>query len=120
MIFHWILESRWVNGITGKQLPLLIQGFRHLTNGERLLLRGLHYPNRRCFHSELIVIQNMFKRVWILARQCYPALEVVAVKCELSLVPARVLSIASRAKANSLHTLWPIRTPRPTCANQDA
>ncbi len=37
-----------------------------------------------------------------------------------SVTAARVLSIASRTHANSLHALWPIRTPCPTCANQDA
>ncbi len=44
----------------------------------------------------------------------------VAAQCERPLVPARILSIASRANANSLHALWPIKAPRPTCTNQDA
>ncbi len=34
--------------------------------------------------------------------------------------PARALLIASRANAKSLHASWPIRTPRPSSANQDA
>ncbi len=32
-------------------------------------------------------------------------------ECKLPLAPARVLSIASRANAKSLHALWPIRVP---------
>ncbi len=36
-------------------------------------------------------------------------------KRKLLLAPVRVLSIAARANA-----LWPIKTPLPTCANQDA
>ncbi len=45
---------------------------------------------------------------------------IVAAECKLSLAPARVLAIASRANAKSLHELWPIRTPTSSCANQDA
>ncbi len=44
----------------------------------------------------------------------------VIAKCNLPLVSALVLSIVSRAKAKSLHAFWPIRTPRPSCANQEA
>ncbi len=39
--------------------------------------------------------------------------------CYRSLL-ARVLSIESHAYVISLNTRWPIRTLRPTCANQDA
>ncbi len=49
--------------------------------------------------------------------------EFVAAKCEhawnRSLL-ARGLSIDCRAHVISLHVRWSIRTPRPTCANQDA
>ncbi len=44
----------------------------------------------------------------------------VAAECKLPLTPLRMLSIASRGNAKSLRELLPIRTPRPTCANQDA
>ncbi len=39
--------------------------------------------------------------------------------CKRSLFPRR-LSIDSRAYVISQHAHWPIRTPRSTCANQDA
>ncbi len=64
-------------------------------------LKTMHLPNNR----RLPVIPS-----------CAP----VATEFKLPLAPARVLSIASRAYVKSLHALWPIRTPRPTCANQDA
>ncbi len=53
---------------------------------------------------------------------CYINFEVyrIAAKRVLQLVPTHVLSITSRANANSLLALWPIRAPCPICANQDA
>ncbi len=42
----------------------------------------------------------------------------VAAAFELPHVPAHVLSIT--LSANSLYVLWPIRTPCPTCTNQNA
>ncbi len=48
------------------------------------------------------------------------AIAIIAAERKLPLAHARVLLIASRANAKSLHVLWPIRTPRPSCANQDA
>ncbi len=53
-------------------------------------------------------------------------LESVAVSCHLSLhacnrsLFASGLSIDSCVYVISQHARWPIRTPRPTCANQDA
>ncbi len=47
-------------------------------------------------------------------RVCYWPINVLS-KSPM-LVPTRVLSIAYRPNANSLHALWPIRTPRATCA----
>ncbi len=46
---------------------------------------------------------------------------VVIADFKLPLAPVRALSIASRANAyKGLHALWRIRTPRSSCANQDA
>ncbi len=58
--------------------------------------------------------------------QAYTNHESVAANCHLSLhacnrlLFARRLSIDSRAYAISQHARWPIRTPCPTCTNQDA
>ncbi len=47
-------------------------------------------------------------------------IRLVAAQFERSLAPARELSIAFRAYANSLHALRPIRMSHPACANQGA
>ncbi len=47
-------------------------------------------------------------------------LDICSSRAQTAATPGRVLSIASRANAKSLHASWPIRASCPSCANQDA
>ncbi len=53
--------------------------------------------------------------LWQVSASCCLSLQA----CNQSLL-TRALSIDSRAYVISLHACWPIRTPSPACANQDA
>ncbi len=60
-----------------------------------------------------------FHTYWLSGLNSAQWIELVGAECKLPLGPTRVLSIASRANVKSLHALWPIRMPRPSCANQN-
>ncbi len=82
------------------------------------ILRG----NQHLLHEDLLKTRSLLcpELIQVFTFEDYCIWEHLAAKCELPLVHARVLSIDSRAYVISQHARWPIRTPRITCANQDA